>query len=270
MDKIYLNEVAASQIRECLRRKGVTQEVFASTQLESTFRTLQNWLSGKTPISISKLDIIQRYCCISIEKLFGEVPISYPREVGGITVLLRKILAIDFLLAIRKYYQDYISWLLSCVHFNPYPVNGYFRVLEHNASIERDFYNEFSIHAKSNKVPVGAEFAIGYILLAGGIRVNYGWMTVKEKYIEVREAFTQSSIVYTIPIDFSNFEKSGIIFYIITWFGKESCSFVIHSLSEEFFVNNLGKVEMSDSDVLKSKFNEKVVFQKCMGHSLSY
>ena len=269
MEKFHLNEQAASQIRECLRKKGMTQELFAEVHLKTTFRTLQNWLSGKTPVGIEKLDIIQRYCCVSLENLFGNIPNGYSPSVGGIVPLLRRILDVDFLLAIRKYYQSYIDWLLACVHFSPYPINGYFDVLEHNAKIAKNFYNEFSVCIKSKETPVDSEIVIGYILLIGRIRIDYGWMRVKEDYIEVREAFTQSSIVYYVPINLSDVRETGVLFNIITWFGEESCTFVIRSSTEDFFIENLGEIKMSQSDVLNAKFKNKVVFQKCIGHHLN-
>jgi hypothetical protein len=269
MEKVYLNEQAASLIRECLRKKGVTQEVFADVHLRTTFRTLQNWLSAKTPIAIEKLDVIQRYCCFSVQYLFGEIPREYLSGNGGLRQLLRRMLDIDFLLAIRKYYQSYVDWVLDCVNFHPYPTHGIFDVVEHNVGKSgKNYYCDIAVCLDSRTIPVGAEFIIGYILLVGRIRIDYGWMIVQEDYIEVGEAFTKQSIEYRVPINKERFKESGILFQIATLFGEESCTFVIHSSDVEFRVESSGRIDLDESDVLAMKGKERVVFQKSIHHNL--
>lgn len=269
MGKVYLNDRAALLIRGCLRQKNITQEIFADSYLKTTFRTFQNWLSGKTPMPVDKLDVIQKYCCFSIKYLFGDVPSEYISNVGGLGSLLKRMLNVDFLLAIRDYYQSYVDWVLKCVHFNPYPIRAVFDILDHDTEKNgKNYYCNLEICLDSNEVPVGETFVIGYVLLTGRIRVDYGWMKIKENFIEVGEAFTQNSVEYRLPIDKDAFNETGVLFQIITWLGEESCTFVVHSSVTQFKINNLGAVDKKESDILLMKANTSVVFMKGAHHNL--
>ena len=263
MGKIYLNEKASSKVKQCLKAKEITQEDFAQDYLQVTLRTFQNWLAGSTPITFEKLDIIQKFCCISIKDLFGKVPKEYSTTTKTLVQILKQFLDIEFLSSVRRNYQDYINWLVERIHFHPYPTEGWFQSIEHNIDKNGiNFYGDISIKIIDKNIPIDGSFVIGFIYMVGRVRLDYGEMLIKEDYIEVKESFVRNSVKYKLPIDKQKFQESGILFSIVTWFGEEDCTFIIQSKNTEFLVSPMIKIEEEESEVLAMKGKRKIVFQR--------
>ena len=91
-------------------------------------------------------------------------------------------------------------------------------------------------------------------------------MTVREHFIEVRESFTNNSVAYTVPIDKKLFQQTGEIFQLITWFGEEDCTFVIHSKYTGFDVIDVGRSDSSENEIVAMRGVNKVVFQRAVWH----
>ena len=267
MKKIKLTSTAAKKIKQALKHHKITQEDFAEDYLNVTLRTFQNYLMSKTAIPLDKLDIIQKTFTLSIKELFGDIPKGFPREKHSFTQILRNALKLNFLMEVSQYYKTYTDWFVDRVHFHPYPLEGSFKVIAHQqATNGKNYYRHLSIVSTDNKIPVNEQFIIGYVLLAGRLRVDYGWMTVREHFIEVRESFTNNSVAYTVPIDKKLFQQTGEIFQLITWFGEEDCTFVIRSKYTGFDVINAGRSDYTESEIVAMRGVNKVVFQRAVWH----
>lgn len=264
MGKVYLNSRASNTIKQCLKNQGITQEVFAEDYLGVDVRTLQNYLMGKTPVAFEKIDIIQRTFLVSIEELFGKIPKEYQKTTLNIFDILRKALDVNFLLTLKRNYKGYVDWITEKIHFNSYPVKGIFRVIACKADKKRNnYYCNIQVYINGHrKIPINELFTISCSFV-GRIHFDYGFITIKENYLEIRETFTKVFSDHTAPIKIEEFNKTGLLINFNTWVGEDDITFIIRSTQTDFrvFVDQSAN-EGEDIDQMRK--SGKVVFQRAV------
>lgn len=247
MKSITLNQEAADKIKKLIRDINTTQEEFAYN-LGVSSRTLQNWLAQKTSIPIDKLDIIQKELCVSIEGLFGVIPAPYRNKKITALQTMAKLVNPSFFKRAITHYKRYVDWVHERMHSNPYPTTGFFHIFEktHNSKTPHEYYNRVSAFISSNVNET--KFTIGYVVPIDRMRIDYGYMVLKENKIEVTRVFVGNSITSYIHLDDYHVNEGFRRIDIITWVSEEHSIFVIGNEFTNFSIKNHGMVSLSEQE----------------------
>lgn len=270
MKSVKLNSTSVDKIKSFIKEQGITQEDFAEKYLDVTLRTLQNWFSQKTPITIEKLDLIQRFLGISVKELFGDIPLGYHSKKTTPLQTMMKLINRQFFLRTMSHYKRYIDWIHERIHPHPYPTSGYFCVFEGDQNNHYGgYYTKVSIFIEKKKNLYNTKFTIGYVVPIDRMRIDYGSFILTKDSIEITRIFIGNSITNNVSINDGLINEDQIKLNIITWISPENSTFVIHCESIDFKIENHGLIKVSDDDVkeiISGKHTGTFIFPKSSWH----
>ncbi len=247
----------ARKIKDVLKKRGISQEVFAPEYLEVSDRTLRNWLSGTTRIDEHNLEKLLMHIGIGVEDVFGnELPGVY-RDKSTLSRLIanfrRLVLEGDIAEVIKKY-KGYLESLAEHVSFHRIPERGPFFTFVHD---ETHAHRYAHIEVVLPEGVENATLSLSFQFLKV-VRVTIGHIVVNQDSVTATPFFQKYP--HTVERDKNNPE----VIHFAMWFASDPTVFFVESLNDCVFEARLS--EMLTEQEYAQKEREIAVFWKGVWH----
>lgn len=212
---IRLSQKTVAVIKHHLAIQNITHEAFAK-QLNVTPKTLSNWLSCRTAMEFSKIDLLVKTLGIGLEDLFeDEIPQEYTfhQEAAQVSFWLYKTGVAGLL---HNAYRKIGELFMKRISFVLLPKKGFFQLFEHNIKNGKNYYFEFWLISDTNIED--AKFTISFTI-ANIIRIDYGEIIVKSDCVEIKQ--------YYQPPDYQVPRSTECLAKVATWFDELSHTFIV-------------------------------------------
>jgi transcriptional regulator with XRE-family HTH domain len=216
---ITLPDKAVKVIKHYLKINKVSQSEFAE-QLQTTPRTLTNWLSGRSTIDQDKIDKIAEILGIGLENLFdSNIPKEYIFHEEAAQAIWR-IYKSGLAALGQRTYEKIVELFKEHVAFVIPPKKGFFRTFKYDLSEGKNYYFQFWIISEDKVAET--KFTMSFTI-ANIVRIDYGEFIVKQDIVEVKQYYQPSNYQVKRPTGDINAIK------VATWLDELPHTFVVVS-----------------------------------------